>query len=79
MDEPKTKKEGAVADDRADPGEDGAWIFVRGTDAVRMVRRYLRARTVREWFGIALAGVLLWRFWGVPGLLSDIALAVKGR
>ena len=72
MDEPRTRKPEVASEDRADPGEDGAWFFVKGTDAVRMVRRYLRGGAVREWLWLVLAGVALWRFWNVPDFLRNI-------
>lgn len=72
MAEEAKRKEAVDAADRADPGDTGAWFFVRGTDAVRMVRRHLRAGTVRDWLGLVLAGIALWRFWGVPELLRNI-------
>jgi len=79
MDEPDTRKEVASAEDRADPGEAGAWFFVRGADAIRMVRRYLRGATIRDWLWIALAGIALWRFWFVPDRLSEIAQILRVR
>lgn len=78
MDEPRIRKEASSAEDRADPADEGAWFFVRGTDAIRMVRRFLRGASVRDWLWLVLAGVAIWRFWGVPSLLADIALALKG-
>jgi hypothetical protein len=72
MDEPRTRKEVSSAEDRADPGEGGAWFFVRGADALRVVRGYLRGASIRDWLWLALAGVALWRFWFVPDYLRQI-------
>jgi len=77
MEERETRKEGAVADDRADPAERGGWFF--GPDAVGVLRRAVRWALGVAGLWLLLAGVAIWRLWIVSDILRDIALALKGR
>lgn len=72
MDEPKTRKEVASDADKADLGGSGGWFFVKGTDAVRVLRALSRWAVILGLLGLALLSIGLYRFWYVPDFLRTI-------
>ena len=76
MDEPRTRKEGAVGDDRAEPGVEGGWFA--GKDAVAILRRALWGAAGVAGIGLLLAGAGVYLLWEAVVVLRDICLALKG-
>ena len=79
MDEPRTRKEGAVADDRANPAEDGAWFWLRGKDAVRILRAFARWDAGSRVVGLLLLVAAVWYLRELVIAVLDLTAAMKGR
>lgn len=73
MDESETRKKEVASDaDRADPGDSGGWFFLKGADAIRVLRAFARWTLVLGALGLVLLSVALYRFWFVPDFLRNI-------
>ena len=77
MEKPETQKEGSL--DRADPGEDGAWVFVRGKDALLVLRRWARSDSGTRWLGVLLHGALVYAVWRAGDRIGELCQIMRAR
>lgn len=74
----ETKKK-EVALDRADPAESGGWFFLKGTDAIRLLRSFARWDACSRIVGIVLLGVCAFYLRELTLVIMDLAYAMKGN
>ena len=70
------KKEAEL--DRADPAESGGWFFLKGSDAIRVLRSFCRWDSCTRVIGLLLLGSCAWYLRELVLAVMDLALAMKG-
>lgn len=78
MDKPETRKE-VVHEDRADPGETGGWFFLKGADAVRVLRAFARWDAFSRVVGLVLLGACAWYLRELVIAVNYLAIVMKGH
>jgi hypothetical protein len=71
MQDEAAKRKEAVDEDRADPGESGGWMFLKGKDAIRVLRALFRWDVASRSLGLLLLGGCAYYLGAIASRLTE--------